>query len=145
MGIGAKGSEGVSGMVRGQPYSIAYVELIYAEQNNIQFGMVRNHDGKYLKATTAGVTAAAAANASKMPADYRVSITDAPGADSYPISSFTWLLIPTQSKDAAKGKALIGFLHWMLEHGESEAASMAYAPLPKNVADRVEKTIGTIR
>jgi phosphate transport system substrate-binding protein len=145
VGIGQKGNEGVSGMVRQSPYAIGYVELIYALQNHIPFGMVRNHDGKYLKATIEGVTAAAAANAKNIPADYRVSITNAPGADSYPISSFTWLLIPTVAKDQAKGKALVGFLNWMIDHGEAEAPALSYAPLPKAVADRVKQTISTLR
>ena len=145
VGIGQKGSEGVAGMVRQSPFSFGYVELIYAEQNKIPFGMVRNHDGKFVKATTAGVTAAAAANAKSIPADYRVSITDAPGADSYPISSFTWLLIPLQARDAAKGKAMVGFLNWMLEHGEAEASGLSYAPLPKAVADRVHQSIATLK
>ena len=121
------------------------MELIYAEQNHIPYGMVRNHDGKFLKATTAGVTAAAAATATSMPADYRVSITDAAGADSYPISSFTWLLIPNPARDQGKGRAIVGFLNWMLDKGESEAPALSYAPLPKPVADRVRQTISTLR
>jgi phosphate transport system substrate-binding protein len=98
-----------------------------------------------VKASTDGVTAAAAANAKTIPADYRVSITDATGDTSYPISSFTWLLIPNPAKDPAKGKAIIGFLNWMLDKGESEAASLSYAPLPAAVADRVRKTISTLK
>jgi phosphate transport system substrate-binding protein len=145
VGIGQKGSEGVSSMVRQSKYSFGYVELIYAEQNHIPFGMVRNKAGKWLKATTDGVTAAAAANAKNIPADYRVSITDAPGDASYPISSFTWLLIPNPAKDPAKGKAIVGFLNWMIDHGESEAAGLAYAPLPAAVAERVKKTIATLK
>jgi phosphate transport system substrate-binding protein len=145
VGIGQKGNEGIAGMVRQSKYSIGYVELIYAAQNKMQFGMVRNHDGKFVKASTAGVTAAAAAYASKIPADYRVSITDAPGAESYPISSFTWLLIPNPAKDPAKGKEIVGFLNWMLDKGESEAAGMTYAPLPQAVAERVRKTIATLK
>ncbi len=145
VGIGQKGNEGIAGMVRQSKYSFGYVELIYAEQNHMQFGMVRNKAGKFVKASTAGVTAAAAANATKIPADYRVSITDAPGADSYPISSFTWLLIPNPAKDAAKGKAIAGFLNWMLDKGESEASSLSYAPLPTAVAERVRKTISTLK
>jgi phosphate transport system substrate-binding protein len=145
VGIGQKGSEGVSGMVRQSPYAFGYVELIYAEQNKIPFGLVRNKSGKFVKASTAGVTAAAAANAAKIPADYRVSITDATGADSYPISSFTWLLIPTQAKDAAKGKALVNFMEWMLDRGEGEASALSYAPLPKAVADRVKQTLTTLK
>jgi phosphate transport system substrate-binding protein len=131
-------------MVRQSPYSFGYVELIYARANNMQFGAVKNKAGKFLKASTDGVTAAAAAAAKSMPNDYRVSITNADGPDSYPISSFTWLLIPVQSKDPAKGKALQGFLEWMLDHGESEAAGMTYAPLPKQVQDKVRQTIKSV-
>jgi phosphate transport system substrate-binding protein len=144
-GIGQKGNEGVAGMVRQSPYSFGYVELIYAETNKMSFGAVRNASGKFLKASTAGVTAAAAAAAKTMPADYRVSITNAPGADSYPISSFTWLLIPIHSTDPAKAAALAGFLGWMLDHGESEAAALTYAPLPKQVQDMVRKSIATVK
>jgi phosphate transport system substrate-binding protein len=144
LGIGQKGNEGVAGMIRNSPYTFGYVELIYAVQNKMSYGMVRNHDGQWIKASTEGVTAAAASASKNMPADYRVSITNAPGATSYPISSFTWLLIPVQSADPAKGKVLADFLHWMLEHGEGEAAAMTYAPLPKPVADRVLQTIKQI-
>ena len=143
-GIGQKGNEGVAGMVRQSPYSFGYVELIYARGNNMPYGAVKNKAGKFLKASTEGVTAAAAAASKSMPNDYRVSITNADGPDSYPISSFTWLLIPVQSKDPAKGKALQGFLQWMLETGESEAAGMTYAPLPKQVQDRVRQTIQSV-
>jgi phosphate transport system substrate-binding protein len=145
VGIGQKGNEGVAGMVRQAPYTFGYVELIYAEQNKMAFGSVRNSAGKFLKASTAGVTAAAAAAAKTMPTDYRVSITNAPGPDSYPISSFTWLLIPTHSSDAGKTKALVGFLNWMLDHGQPEAASLSYAPLPKQVQDMVRKSVATIK
>jgi phosphate transport system substrate-binding protein len=144
-GIGQKGNEGVAGMVRQAPYSFGYVELIYAEQNKMAFGSVRNAAGKFVRASTGGVTAAAAAAAKSMPADYRVSITNAGGADSYPISSFTWLLIPTHSNDPAKAKALADFLGWMLDHGESEAAAMTYAPLPKQVQDMVRKSIANVK
>jgi phosphate transport system substrate-binding protein len=145
LGIGQKGSEGVAGMVRNSPFSFGYVELIYAVQNKMEYGFVRNSSGKWLKATTEGVAAAAAAAAKNMPADYRVSITNAAGADSYPISSFTWLLIPVHSDDAAKGKVLADFLEWMLDKGEAEAASMTYGPLPKPVIDRVRQTIKGIK
>lgn len=140
-GIGQKGSEGVSGMVRQTPGSIGYVELVYATSNNIQYGLVKNAAGKFLKATPAGATAAAAASAKSMPADYRVSITNAAGADSYPISSFTWLLIPVHFQDASKGAAVKQFLTWMLDKGEGEASGMGYAPLPKPVVDMERKTI----
>ncbi len=145
VGIGQKGNEGVAGMVRQSNYSFGYVELIYAEQNKMQYGMVRNKAGKFMKASTSGVTAAAAANSKNIPADYRVSITDAPGVESYPISSFTWLLIPVQAKDPAKGKALVGFLDWMLEKGQTEAAEMTYAPLPQALVERVRKSITMLK
>ena len=138
-GIGQKGNEGVAGMVRQSPHSFGYVELIYAAQNKMPFGAVRNASGNFVKASTDGVTEAAAAN--KMPADFRVSITNSSGATSYPIASFTWLLIPVQSTDAAKARALQAFLIWMLDHGEAEAASMTYAPLPKSVQDSVRKVV----
>lgn len=144
-GIGQKGNEGVAGMVRQSPYAFGYVELIYAVQNKMSFGAVKNASGKFLKASTDGVTAAAAAAAKTMPADYRVSITNAAGATSYPISSFTWLLIPTHSSDAAKMSALKDFVTWMLDHGESEASALSYAPLPKQVQDMVRKTVAQIK
>jgi len=143
-GIGQKGNEGVAGMVRQSPYSFGYVELIYAVQNKMSYGSVKNAAGKFVKASTDGVTAAAAGAAKTMPADYRVSITNAPGATSYPISSFTWLLIPTHSADSAKAKALADFVGWMLDHGEAEAAPLTYAPLPKPVQDMVRKSIASI-
>ena len=144
LGIGQKGNEGVAGMVRSSPYSFGYVELIYALQNHMSFGLVRNASGKYVKASVEGVTEAAAGAAKNMPADYRVSITNAPGADSYPISSFTWLLIPQQWQDQAKGKAMVDFLNWMLDHGEQETTGLNYAPLPKAVAEKVRATIKEI-
>lgn len=144
-GIGQKGSEGVSGMVRQAPGAFGYVELVYALQNKIAYGAVKNSTGKFLLGSPEGATAAAAALAKTMPADYRVSITNAPGATSYPISSFTWLLIPKQFGDASKGTAVKGFLSWMLEKGESEAAGMGYAPLPEQVQTMERKTISTVK
>ena len=143
-GIGQKGSEGVSGMVRQSPNSFGYVELVYAVQNKIPYGLVKNAAGKFIKASTDSVTAAAAGAAKNMPAYYRVSITNAPGADAYPVASFTWLLVPTHG-DAAKTKVLTDFLGWMLDHGESEAAALTYAPLPKQVQDMVRKSIAAIK
>lgn len=144
-GIGAKGNEGVAGMIRQSPNSFGYVELIYAVQNKMAYGNVKNASGKFVKANTDGVTAAAAASAQTMPADFRVSITNASGDASYPISSFTWLLIPTPSQDPAKAKVLTEFLTWMLDHGESEAASMSYAPLPVSVQNSVRSAITQIK
>lgn len=144
VGIGQKGNPGVAGMVQQSPSSFGYVELIYALQNKINYGSVRNASGKFVRATTEGVTAAAAAAAKNMPVDYRVSITNAPGDTSYPISSFTWFLIPTHSTDAAKAQTLKDFMTWMLDHGESEASSMDYAPLPPQVQDMVRKSIADL-
>jgi len=143
-GMGGKGNEGVSGLIRQLPGSIGYVELIYAVQNNIPYGSVRNSSGTFLKASLEGVTAAAA-SVPKMPADFRVSITNAPGKDAYPISSFTWLLIPQQSKDAAKGKILADFLNWMAGDGQKMTNALAYAPLPDNVAAKVKETIKQVK
>jgi phosphate transport system substrate-binding protein len=139
-GVGGKGNEGVAGLVRQLPGAIGYVELIYALQNHITFGAVKNAAGNWVKASIDGVTEAAA-NVKQMPADYRVSITNAPGANSYPISSFTWLLIPTHSSDAAKGKVIKDMLSWIVNSGENEVSALSYAPLPKSVAAKVLQTI----
>jgi phosphate transport system substrate-binding protein len=144
-GIGSVKSEGVAGMVRQTPGAFGYVELTYALANKIEFGAVRNAAGVFLQGSPDGATAAAAALAKTMPADYRVSITNAPGATSYPISSFTWLLIPKQFADPAKGAAVKGFLEWMLDHGESEVAALGYAPLPAQVIAMEKKTIATVK
>jgi len=143
-GLGGKGNDGVAGSVRQLPGAIGYVELIYAVQNKIAYGSVRNSSGAFLKASLEGVTAAAA-SAPKMPADYRVSITNAPGKDAYPISSFTWLLIPQQSKDAAKGKILADFLNWMVTDGQQMTNALTYASLPENVVAKVKETIKTVK
>ncbi len=143
VGIGAKGNEGVAAMVRQVEGAIGYVELIYALQNNINYGSVKNASGNWLKATTEGVSAAAAG--AKIPADYRVSITNAPGKDAYPISSFTWLLIPTPAKDANNGNVIKDFLQWMVDKGEAETTSLHYAPLPPPVVARVKATIGQLK
>jgi phosphate transport system substrate-binding protein len=139
LGIGGKGNEGVSGMVRQNPGAIGYVELIYALQNNIEYGLVKNASGNWIQGSIAGVTAAAAG--AKIPADFRVSITNAPGAEAYPIASFTWLLIPKSWPDASKGKTMVDFVNWILDKGESEAPSLSYAPLPAGVAANVRKAM----
>jgi phosphate transport system substrate-binding protein len=144
-GIGQKGNEGIAGMVRQAPGSFGYVELIYATVNKMAFGLVKNAGGQFIRPSTDGITAAAASYVSKIPADYRISITNAPGATSYPICGFTWLLIPNQISDRSKAAALKDFLTWVLDHGEAEAAGMSYAPLPQVLADRVRKSTGTIK
>lgn len=145
VGLGGKGNEGVSGLVKQTPDSIGYIELIYAAQNNIPFGKVQNAAGKFLKADLAGVTAAAAGAAKDMPADFRVSITNAPGAAAYPISSFTWLLIPAQIQDATKRDAIKGFLKWMMTDGQNYNEGLDYAKLPKPVVAKELKAISLIQ
>lgn len=139
-GLGGKGNEGVAGMIRQIPGSIGYIELIYAVQNKIPYGVVQNASGNFVKASLDSVTAAAA-SMKNMPTDFRVSITNAPGKDSYPISSFTWLLIPVKSKDAARGKIIVDFLNWMLDDGQKMTASLTYAQLPENVVSKVKVAI----
>ncbi|MFZ0292967.1 MAG: phosphate ABC transporter substrate-binding protein PstS [Candidatus Sulfotelmatobacter sp.] len=144
IGLGGKGNEGVAGSIRQLQGSIGYVELIYAVQNNIPYGSVKNAAGNFVKASLESVTAAAASSP-KMPADFRVSITNAPGKDAYPISSFTWLLIPAQSKDAAKGKILADFLNWMVTDGQKMTAALSYAPLPESVVAKEKEAIKQVK
>jgi phosphate transport system substrate-binding protein len=127
-GVGAKGNEGVAGLVRQTPGAIGYVELVYALQNNITYGAVQNSAGKFVRATTESVTAAAAG--ATIPADFRVSITNASGEDAYPIASFTWLLLYEHAKDAQRAGAMAEFLRWALTDGQAECAKLGYAPLP---------------
>src|SRR5579863_10171630 len=144
IGLGGKGNEGVAGSIRQLPGSLGYVELIYAVQNGIAYGSVKNAAGNFVKASLESVTAAAASSP-KMPSDFRVSITNAPGKDAYPISSFTWLLIPAQSKDAAKGKILSDFLNWMVTDGQKMTAALSYAPLPEGVVQKEKEAIKQVR
>jgi len=145
VGLGGKGNEGVSGQVKQTPNSIGYVELIYAVQNKMPYGLVKNSAGVFVKASFDSVTAAAAGAAKNMPADFRVSITDAPGKASYPISSFTWLLIPDKIGDATKREAIKGFLKWALAAGQNDAAGLSYAPLPQPVVAKELKQIAEIK
>jgi phosphate transport system substrate-binding protein len=143
-GIGGKGNENVASLVRQLPGSIGYVELIYAMQNKITFGEVKNAAGNWVKASIAGVTEAAA-SVKSMPSDYRVSITNAPGATAYPISSFTWMLVPAKAADGAKGKVLKDFLNWMLNNGENEVSSLYYAPLPASLVAKEHVTVNNLQ
>jgi len=143
VGLGAKGNEGVAGMIRQMDGAFGYVELIYALQNNITYGTVKNTSGNFVKASLASTTAAAA-SMKTMPADFRVSITNAPGADAYPICSFTWLLVPTNWKDKGKQKVFTDFLNWMLDQGQSLTAQLNYAPLPDSVKQKEKAAIQMI-
>jgi phosphate transport system substrate-binding protein len=143
VGFGAKGNEGVAGMIRQMDGAIGYVELIYALQNHITFGPVQNASGNFVKASLESTTAAAA-SAKMSPTDFRVSITNAPGKDAYPISTFTYLLIPTQWKDQTKEKAVVGFLNWMLDQGQAMSAQLDYAALPESLREKERQVISTI-
>jgi phosphate transport system substrate-binding protein len=145
VGLGGKGSEGVTGTVKNTPNSISYVELIYAESNKIPYGRVKNSAGEFVKASLAAVSAAAAGAAKEMPDDFRVSITNAPGKASYPISTFTWLLIPEKFTDTAKRDAIKGFLTWALADGQGYAEALSYAKLPKEVVAKESKAISKIQ
>jgi phosphate transport system substrate-binding protein len=145
VGIGGKGNEGVAGFVRQSPNSIGYVELIYAIQNKMTYGQVQNTSGKFVKADLNSVTAAAAGAVESMPADFRVSITNAPGVAAYPVSSFTWMLVPRDLKDIDKGRALKAFLLWGITDGQKYTENLSYAPLAKSVVDKELLLIKTLQ
>lgn len=145
VGLGGNGNEGVMGLVRQTPGSIGYVELIYAMQTGSLYGSVRNAAGNFVTANLASVTAAAAGAAANMPADFRVSITNAPGADAYPIASFTWLLVPTSFADSTKRQVLVDFLGWMLGPGQEMAEALHYAKLPLSVVAMEREAIARIK
>ena len=145
VGLGGKGSEGVTGLVKQTPYSIGYVELIYSMQNKISYGNVQNPSGKFIHADLASVTEAAAGAVKTMPADFRVSITNSPGATAYPISTYTWLLVPQKISDANKKRIIVGFVRWVLTEGQKDAAGLYYAPLPKSVQAKELKQLSTVQ
>lgn len=144
-GLNGQLNPGVAGLVKQTPGAVGYVELIYAVQNKMSYGVVKNADGNFVKASLETTTEAAAGAAKSMPADFRMSITNAPGKNSYPISTFTYLLIPSQIADAAKRTAITGFLKWMLADGQKDCAGLTYAPLPKEVVAKEEKQIAMIK
>ena len=147
VGLGGKGNEGVAGQVKQTPGSIGYVELAYAKQNSLPYAELQNAEGEFVAPSIESVTRAAAGAAARLPdnTDYRISIVNAPGKGSYPISSFTWLLVYKEQSNAAKGKKLVDFLHWYLREGEKSAASLDYAPLPATMVAQLEKRLGEIQ
>ena len=145
VGLGGKGNEGVTGLIKQTPSSIGYVELIYAAQNKVPYGAVKNSSGTFVKADLASVTEAASGAVKTMPEDFRVSITNAPGKNAYPISSFTWLLIPEKFKDGGKRDAMKGFVKWAITDGQGFAENLSYAKLPKEVVDRELKAIDKVQ
>src|SRR5262245_61058225 len=145
VGVGGKGNEGVSGLVSQTPGAFGYTELIYALANKISYGSVQNSSNEFVLATPESVTAAADAAASAMPADFRVSITNPPGKAAYPISSFTWILLYESPQDKNQGKIMVDFMKWAVTDGQKYAKDLGYAPLPKSVAEQVQKALGTIK
>jgi phosphate transport system substrate-binding protein len=143
-GVGAKGNEGVMGQVKQTPNSIGYVELIYAEENQLPYASVRNAAGIFVRPALESITAAASGVASQMPDDLRVSITNSPSASAYPISSFTYVLVYKEQQDQAKGKALVDFLWWAIHDGQQMAKDLLYAPLPGEVVKKAEQKIDSI-
>jgi phosphate transport system substrate-binding protein len=144
VGLGGKGNEGVTGQVKSTPDTIGYVELVYAIQNKLPVAQVKNASGNFVAPSIDSVTAAAAASAASMPDDLRISITNATGAQAYPISSYTYILVYKDQKDAAKGKALVDFLWWGIHDGEGFAKDLQYAPLPADIVKRAEAKINSI-
>jgi phosphate transport system substrate-binding protein len=144
-GVGGKGSEGLTGLVSQTPGTIGYVELIYALQNKLSYGSVQNSSGNFVTASIESVTAAADAAASAMPADFRVSITNPPGKDAYPVASFTWLLVYENAQDKAQAKAMVDFMKWALADGQKFARELGYAPLPKTIAEMALKSLDKVR
>jgi phosphate transport system substrate-binding protein len=144
-GVGGKGSEGLTGLVSQTPGTIGYVELIYALQNKLSYGSVQNSSGNFVTASIESVTAAADAAASAMPADFRVSITNPPGKDAYPVASFTWLLVYENAQDKAQAKAMVDFMKWALSDGQKFARELGYAPLPKTIAEMALKSLDKVR
>jgi phosphate transport system substrate-binding protein len=147
VGLGGKGNEGVAGQIKQTPFTIGYVELAYANQNRLPVAKVKNASGQFVAPTIQSITAAAAGAVEKLPptTDYRVSIVNAPGADAYPISSFTWLLVYQKQADATKGKKLVDFIRWALTDGEASAAALDYAPLPQAVSKQLQDRLASIQ
>jgi phosphate transport system substrate-binding protein len=145
VGIGAQFNEGVEELIRTRPYSIGYLQVTYAVDGHVQSGLVQNSTGKFVRADSAGITAAAETTATGMPDDFRISITNAADSNAYPISSFTWLLVPERIEDRAKRQAIAGFLRWVLSDGQKLAAPLHYAPLPGDLASRVLKAVDRIQ
>jgi phosphate transport system substrate-binding protein len=145
VGASARGNEGVAALIKQTPYSIGYVELVYALQNGISYGSVRNAAGGFIRADLASVAAAAEGGVASIPEDFRVSITDAPGRGAYPISTFTWLLVPEKGGNPATRKALVAYLRWALTDGQRITRTLQYAPLPRKLADREVKALSKIQ
>ena len=144
VGLGGKGNEGVAGQVKSTPGAIGYVELAYATKNNLPAAAIRNQAGKFVEPSIQSTTAAAAGAAKNMPSDFRVSLTNPPGEDAYPIASFTWLLVYKDQPDETKGRALVKFLWWAIHDGQKYTSDLLYAPLPSQVVSQIEAKLKQI-
>ena len=144
VGIGGKGNEGVAGVVKQTPGSIGYVELAYAKQNRMKVAALLNRGGNFVTPTLEATSAAAAGVAKSMPEDFRVSLVDAPGKESWPVSGLTWILVYRDQKDEARGKAMVRFLKWAIRDGQKMEAALDYAPLPKAVVEKVDQALKQI-
>lgn len=145
VGIGAQFNEGVRELIKEKRYTFGYLEETYAVNGGVQMGLVQNRSGKFVEADSGTITAAAKAGAARMPDDFRISITNAADSDAYPISSFSWLLVPEHIGNPAKRQAITGFLRWVLTDGQKLAKPMYYAPLPAEVANRELKAVDRIQ
>lgn len=147
VGLGAKGNEGVAGQVKQLPGAVGYVELAYANQNRLQVASIQNASGQFVAPSIESVTAAAAGALDRMGpnSDYRISVVNAPGANAYPISSFTWIIVYQRQQDPAKGRKVVDFLRWALTEGQQSAAALDYAPLPKALADQLRSRLDQIQ
>lgn len=143
-GLGAKGNEGVTGLIKQTPYSIGYVELSYAIRNNLGYGNIKNKAGKFITPTLSSITAALAAKAQNMPSDFRVSIVNPDGVDSYPIAGLTWILVYKNQTDKVKGEKIVKFLNWAITDGQKYASDLHYAPLPGNLVQQIQKKLKEI-
>jgi len=144
VGLGGKGNEGVAGVVKQTPGAVGYVELAYAKQNKMKVAALRNKEGNFVSPTLEATSAAAAGMAKSMPGDFRVSLVDAPGKESWPISGLTWILVYKDQKDEARGKAMVQFLKWAIKDGQKMEADLDYAALPQAVAEKVDKSLRQI-
>ena len=145
VGFGGKGNEGVASLVKKTKYALGYVDLAHARHNNLYYAYLKNREGLFVEPALKSITEAAAVAVMQMPADYRTSLVNQPGQESYPVVGFTWLLVYEQQKDKVKGQKLVDFLAWSIHNGQKFAAPLGYAPLPGNVAKMVEKTIKEIK
>lgn len=144
VGLGAKGNDGVMGQVKQTPNTIGYVEIAFAKENNLPVALIKNKAGNFVEPSIENISSAAAGAVKDMPDDMRVKITNAEGANTYPISSFTYILAYKEQKDAIKGKALVDFLWWAIHDGSQYAKDLHYAPLPKEIVEKVEAKINSI-